>query len=153
MPVDSLVALLPLPLTLPVAVIDLRRRIIPDGLNLALLGAGLLVAGLCDPGAVPARMAEVVLVAALVWALRAVYARLRGRTGLGLGDVKFLGAATPWTALAPMPFVILIASGTALVVLGFGTLAGRRIGAATQLPFGPFLALGLHGALLLAPMA
>ncbi|MCJ2085273.1 A24 family peptidase [Methylobacterium sp. E-005] len=153
MAIDFLVALLPLPLTLPVALIDLRRRIIPDGLNLALLVAGLLVAGLRDPspGAVLARVAAVALALAAMWSLRALYARLRGRTGLGLGDVKFLGAATAWTGLAPMPFVILIASGSALAFLGLGALAGRRINATTPLPFGPFLALGLHGALLFTP--
>ncbi|MCJ2063295.1 hypothetical protein MKK63_11300 [Methylobacterium sp. J-088] len=61
---DPLVALLPLPLTLPGALIDLRRRIIPGGLNLALLLAGLRVAGLRDPspGAVLARVADVALV-------------------------------------------------------------------------------------------
>ena len=147
--------LLPLPLTLPVAIIDLRRRIIPDGLNLALLLAGLAVVGVQDPcpAIVLGRGAEAGLAFALCWSLRALYGRLRGRTGLGLGDVKFLGAATAWTGLAQLPILILIASGTALAALGLAALAGRRIGATTRLPFGPFLALGLHAALFLTPVA
>jgi leader peptidase (prepilin peptidase) / N-methyltransferase len=155
MPPEILLALLPLPLTLPAAVIDLRRRIIPDGLTLALFGAGLLVTGLRegDPAAVPLRLAEAALAFGLAWALRALHARLRGRIGLGLGDVKFLAAATAWTGLAPLPVLILVASLAALAALAAGALAGRRIDAATRLPFGPFLALGLHVALVLTPAA
>jgi leader peptidase (prepilin peptidase)/N-methyltransferase len=148
-----LLALLPLPLTLPVAVIDLRRRIIPDKLNLALLGTGLLVTGLgaTDPAEVVLRLGEAVLAYGLVRSLRAFHARLRGRVGLGLGDVKFLAAATAWTGLAQLPVLILVASLSALAGLALAGLLGRRIGAATRLPFGPFLALGLHAALWLAP--
>jgi leader peptidase (prepilin peptidase) / N-methyltransferase len=150
---DLLLALLPLPLTLPAAVIDLRRRILPDGLTLALLGAGLLVTGLRegDAAAVLPRLAEAALAFGLFWSLRALHARLRGRIGLGLEDVKFLAAATAWTGLAPLPVLLLVASLTALAALASAALAGRRIDAATPLPFGPFLALGLHAALWLGP--
>lgn len=155
MAVDPVLALLPLPLTLPMARIDLRRRIIPNGLNLALLVAGLAVAGIRDPSpdVVLARGTEAALAFALGWSLRALYARLRGRTGLGLGDVKFLGAATAWTGLEAVPILILIASVTALAAVGLAVLAGRRVGATTRLPFGPFLALGLHAALFFTPVA
>lgn len=148
-----LMALLPLPLTLPASVIDLRRHILPDGLTLALLVTGLLVAFLREPGAgaVLLRLAEAALVFGLIGSLRALHARLRGRIGLGLGDVKFLAAATAWTGLAQVPLLILVASLAALAVLAAASLAGRRIGATTRLPFGPFLALGLHAALWLMP--
>jgi leader peptidase (prepilin peptidase)/N-methyltransferase len=151
--VGLVAALLPLPLTVPLVLIDLRRRILPDRLNFALLAAGLGVTALADPqmGSVLLRAAEAALAYALAWSLRALHARLRGRIGLGLGDVKFLAAATAWTGLAALPLVILVASLTALLALGLAALSGRRIGAATRLPFGPFLALGLHAALLLAP--
>ncbi len=148
-----LLALLPLPLTLPVALIDLRRRIIPDRLNLALLAAGLLVTGLREPDPVvlASRLGEAALAYGLLWALRAVHARLRGRIGLGLGDVKFLAGATAWTGLPGLPVVILAASLSALAGLALARLAGGRIGPETRLPFGPFLALGLHAALWLGP--
>ncbi|KAB1079962.1 prepilin peptidase [Methylobacterium soli] len=149
---DPLVAaLLPLPLTLPIALIDLRRQIIPDRLNLALLGLGLGLAGLRAAQAPLAALAEGLagagLAAALLWGLRAAYGAWRGRTGLGLGDVKFVGAATAWIGLSGLPLMIFAASGSALVLIGLAALRGRTIGAATRLPFGPFLALGLHAAL------
>lgn len=152
---DALLPLLPLPLTLPIALIDLRRRIIPDGLNLALLGLGLGLALVQnpEPETLLLRLGEAAAAFGLSWSIRALHARLRGRIGLGLGDVKFLGAATAWIGLTQLPVLILIASGTALAAIGLAALAGRRVGAETRLPFGPFLALGLHGALLLAPVA
>ena len=141
-------ALAPLPLTLPIAVIDLRRRIIPDGLNLALLVAGLGLAAWREPeiAALLLRAGEAAAAFGLFRAVRALHARLRGRIGLGLGDVKFLAAATAWTGLAGLPVVILVASLSALAVAVL-----RRLEATARLPFGPFLALGLHGALVLAP--
>ncbi len=53
--------------------------------------------------------------------------------------------------LAQVPLLILVASLTALLAIGLVALSGRRIGATTRLPFGPFLALGLHAALALGP--
>ena len=149
---DPLVAaLLPLPLTLPIALVDLRRQIIPDRLNLALLGLGLALAMLRAAQAPFAALAEAIagaaLAAALLWTLRAVYGTWRGRTGLGLGDVKFVGAATAWIGLTGLPVMILAASGSALMLIGLAALRGRTIGAETRLSFGPFLALGLHAAL------
>ncbi|MGC5781692.1 prepilin peptidase [Methylobacterium sp. NFXW15] len=145
--------LAPLPLTVPMAVIDLRRRIIPDGLNLALLATGLALTAWRDADAldVAMRCAEAALAFGFGWVVRALHARLRGRIGLGLGDVKFLGAATAWTGLAQVPLLILVASLTALLAIGLVALSGRRIGATTRLPFGPFLALALHMALALGP--
>lgn len=141
--------LLPLPLTLAAAAIDLRRRIIPDLLNLALLGLGLAVAAWADPDppALVGRLAEVALAFGLFWALRALHARLRGRIGLGLGDVKFIAAATAWIGLVGLPLLILTASLAALAGVLVAHLSGGRVDRATRLPFGPFLALGLHAAL------
>ena len=151
----ALVALLPLPMTLPASLVDLRRRIIPDALNLALLGLGLAFAAWREGagwGAASA-LAQAGLAYLLFWSLRALHARLRGRIGLGLGDVKFIAAATAWTGLAGLPVLILAASLSALAAVGLGALAGRRIAATTRLPFGPFLALGLHTALFVGSLA
>lgn len=145
----AVAALLPLPLTLAVSLIDLRRRIIPDGLNLALLVLGVGFAALTGPALAAAGASLVQAAGAflLLWALRAAYARLRGRTGLGLGDVKFIAAATAWTGLAGLPLLLLVASTSALAALALAALAGRRVDLAFRLPFGPFLALGLHATL------
>ncbi len=152
----ALPVLLALPLTVPVALVDLRRRIIPNALNGALLGL-VAVQNLArlDPtgaaGSVGLALAEAALAYGLFAGLRAGYGRLRGRSGLGLGDVKLVAAAMPWIGLAQLPLMILIASTSALLAVVALRLSGRRIGADTRLPFGPFLVLGLHGAQLLRP--
>nr|USU30221.1 A24 family peptidase [Methylobacterium sp. OTU13CASTA1] len=156
-----IVALLPLPITVAVAVIDGRRRIIPNRLNFALLGLGLAVtAGRALDGnssavsstvfsALAQGLATAGLAFAVLWAVRAAHARLRGRVGLGLGDVKFIAAGAAWTGLAGLPAMILAASVLALAVLAVAALRDRSIDGATRLPFGPFLAVGLHAALLM----
>src|SRR5215469_9563094 len=110
------------------ALIDYRRGIIPDVLNLAVGGLGL---------------AKAVVVAAIFWLFRRLYFVLRKIQGLGLGDVKFLAAATPWVGIAGIPMLLLIAALSALLAIGGAQLAGQRLSRQTSLPFGPFLALGL----------
>lgn len=139
------VPLLPLPVTLPIALIDLRRQRIPNGLTLALFGGGLVLGG---PEAFGAALVGAAVAYALLYGLRAAYARLRGRTGLGLGDVKFVAAAIPWIGLPGLPVMILVASFGALAALLLQRLSGRTIRADTRLAFGPFLVLGLHATLL-----
>lgn len=99
--------LIALPLTVPIAMIDLRRRIIPDTLNGALLGLGLGLTAVQGPDAIPVAvglgLAESLVAALLFAILRTAYGRLRGQAGLGLGDVKLIAAAMPWIGLAQLP--------------------------------------------------
>jgi leader peptidase (prepilin peptidase)/N-methyltransferase len=126
------------------AVIDLRRGLIPDGLNLAIAGLGLMQAFVTD-GATSAieAAAEGLAAGAIFWLLRRLYFMLRKIDGLGLGDVKFLAAAAIWIGLAGLPTLILIAAISALAAAGGLQLAGQPMTRQTSLPFGPFLALGL----------
>jgi leader peptidase (prepilin peptidase)/N-methyltransferase len=90
--------------------------------------------------------------AGLSGAVAAVYGRLRGRTGLGTGDVKLLGAM----GLFLGPYVLLaLFVGSALGAVG-GLIEAARSGesAAThRVPFGPYLALGGVMATLVGPVA
>ncbi|SFH07638.1 prepilin peptidase [Methylobacterium gossipiicola] len=146
-PLDLVAPLLPLPFTLPIAVIDGRRQRIPNGLNLALFGGGLAYAALRGDG-LGGALTGAVAAYALLYGLRAAYARLRGRPGLGLGDVKFVAAAVSWIGLPALPLLILTASLAALAALLVLRLSGRAIRGDTRLAFGPFLVLGLHATLL-----
>jgi leader peptidase (prepilin peptidase)/N-methyltransferase len=124
--------------------IDIRRGIIPDGLNLSIAGLGLVkivVAGGAMAGIEAACGGAVI--GLTFWLLRRLYFALRKIQGLGLGDVKFLAAATPWIGIAGIPTLLLIATLTALAAAGSLQLAGRGMTRQTSLPFGPFLAIGL----------
>jgi leader peptidase (prepilin peptidase)/N-methyltransferase len=124
--------------------IDLRRGIIPDWLNLAIAGFG-LVRALLVGGVVTAFSAawQGLAIALIVWLLRSLYFRFRKVQGLGLGDVKFLGAAVTWIGLAGLPTLLIIATLTALTTAGIMVLAGEHITRQTSLSFGPFLAIAL----------
>lgn len=128
-------------LLLALAAADLRWLRLPDPLTAALAAVALATAAV--RGEVGAALAGAALGVAAFAALRWGYARLRGREGLGLGDVKLmagLGAfAGPWA----LPHLALTG---ALVALA-GALASRGPLSGTRaLPFGA--ALCVAGALL-----
>ena len=132
------------------ALIDLRRGIIPNGLNLAVAGLGLIKAIIAG-GAMAGieAIAEAIAVGAIFWLFRRLYFGLRKIQGLGLGDVKFLAAATPWVGITGIPMLLLIAALTALTAIGSLQLTGQSLTRKTSLPFGPFLAMGLLSTLAL----
>ena len=123
---------------------DLRDGIIPDWIN-ALIAVLALLRVLISEGVAAAAGAAGagLLIGAALLLLRHIYFLVRGRQGLGLGDVKFLAAAGLWTGLADFPILLLAATFMALVVAIFLHVAGRSMTARTSLPFGPFLVAGL----------
>jgi leader peptidase (prepilin peptidase)/N-methyltransferase len=132
-------------LMLAIAVIDQRRFTIPNELTAAAAALGLIQAAVADPQAAGQAVALAAgrgaVLALLFWGLRAAYARLRGREGMGLGDVKLAGAGGIWLAWPAIPVAIEIAALGALATLALAHVLGRRrVHAGTRLPFGLFLA-------------
>ena len=109
------------------AVIDLRRGIIPDGLNLSVAGLGLARA-VFSGGAIGGvgAVTEAIAVGMAFWLFRRLYFALRKIQGLGLGDVKFLAASAPWVGITGLPVLLSIAALTALIAIGGIQLAGQR---------------------------
>ena len=89
------------------ALIDFRRGIIPDALNLAIACVGLIRAVVADgPFAGIEAVAEALAVGTIFWLFRRLYFVLRRIQGLGLGDVKFLAAATACVGIAAIPMAL-----------------------------------------------
>ncbi|MDX7950963.1 A24 family peptidase [Lichenihabitans sp. Uapishka_5] len=132
------------------AIVDARFRIIPDECNGAVAALGFVAAVQDGRMAVAAAALQGGLAVLVFFLLRAAYRALRGRHGLGLGDVKFLGAAAVWVGLGGLPPLVLVACGAALAYLGLEHLRGRPVSARRAVPFGPFLVLGFMAALGLA---
>lgn len=134
------------------SVVDWRHGWLPDILVLPLIPAGITVHALIRPETWPdhaiGAAAGFAGFAALAWAYKAI----RGRDGLGLGDAKLLAAAGAWVSWTGLPSVVLLAALFGLVGTVIGRLAGREIGAATELPFGPPLALATWLVWLYGPM-
>lgn len=132
-----------------IAIVDSRRMIIPDALNLALAVSGAGFWLLTEPGALPVQTLGGAAALATFALVRHLHERASGRIGLGLGDVKMAGAAGLWVVPSLLPTLLLLAA-----VLGLAFAMGRVAisGAAVveaRMPFGPFLAAGLAATWLL----
>ncbi len=130
----------------PVALIDLDFRIIPNPLMLA--GAVLAVAlvAIVEPGALPEH-----LIAGAVAGGFLLLAALAYPRGMGMGDVKL--AAVLGLFLGRSVAVAMLVALVAGTVVGVVIIArkGARAGRKTAVPFGPFLALGGLAGLLAGP--
>jgi leader peptidase (prepilin peptidase) / N-methyltransferase len=124
-------------LVVPIALIDLETRLIPNKLTLpgAVLALGLGLA--LDPGGEPAR-----LIAGAAAGGFLLIAALAYPGGMGMGDVKLAGVMGLFLGSAVAPaLLIALLCGTllgAVIIARKGARAGRK----TAVPFGPFLALG-----------
>jgi leader peptidase (prepilin peptidase)/N-methyltransferase len=130
---------------LTIAVIDGRRFIIPNELNVAGLGLAIVNAIVQEPEAIVTSVAWAGIRGAtfllIFFGIRSGYKRMRGREGIGLGDVKLAGVAGCWLDWTMMPIAIEIAVGAALSVYLLRHLSlGRPIRATSRLPFGMFFA-------------
>jgi leader peptidase (prepilin peptidase) / N-methyltransferase len=121
----------------PCAVIDLRRRIIPNRITGPAAIAALVLGLALDAGHEPQR---------LLWAGAAggflLLAALANPAGMGMGDVKLV--AVMGLFLGPPVVVALLLALLASAAVGVGIAVRRGIKTArtTGLPFGPYLAAG-----------
>lgn len=124
-----------------VSAVDLGSWRIPNTLNAALGGLGLLWAGWAGTLLTGVLGGAVGLAVPLL--IRSAYFKLRGRQGLGLGDVKFLGAAGIWVGWDGLPILLLIASISGLTMVVVQRVTGGDAGSGNRVAFGPHLSLGL----------
>jgi leader peptidase (prepilin peptidase) / N-methyltransferase len=126
-----------------VSYFDFRYLIIPNFVNAALLLSGLFVASLRGTEEFVYATLGAIGIVMFFYAFVYIYAKFRGRDGLGMGDVKFIAAASTWVGLSGMPWLLLIASSAALMHALFKGISSGKFNATTRLPFGPYLALSL----------
>ncbi len=132
---------------LALAAIDLTHWTLPDVLTLPLLAGGLLATAVLDPASLLDHSAAAVLGGGGLALVAVTYRRLRGRDGLGYGDVKLLAAGGAWDGVASLPTILVGAAvaGLLLAVLRHGWRLERTI----AVPFGPPLCLAIWAAFLL----
>jgi leader peptidase (prepilin peptidase)/N-methyltransferase len=131
-------------LMLAIARSDARRFVVPDPLVAAAFVLGLVDAALASDGGLEApavAAAQGALAAGALLAIELFYRRLRGRSGLGLGDVKLAGVAGAWLSASSLPTAIELAALAALVAYSARQIRKRRrFRSASRLPFATFLA-------------
>lgn len=128
-----------------IAVIDARFFIIPNELSAFAFALALVNAAVLAPAdmwsAIGFALIRAAVLGLLFLGLRALYRRVRGREGLGLGDVKLAGVAGAWLDWMSAPIAIEIAALSAIAVFALRTYAGgRTLDVAAKFPFGLFLA-------------
>jgi len=143
---DVLLGLVLLALLVPIALIDLDHRVIPNRLTAFGAVAALAIGVATDLDGVPQQ-----LVAGAAAGGFLLVAALARPGGMGMGDVKlaamlglFLGREVA------VALLVALLAGT-LVGVAIMARAGVREGRRTAIPFGPFLALGGVVALLAGP--
>jgi leader peptidase (prepilin peptidase) / N-methyltransferase len=138
-PATVLIGLALFALLLAVAIIDLQRMIIPNWANAALLVLG--AANTAFRG-IPSALAALIgacIGAAAFLVVKKGFKLLRGQEGLGWGDVKFMAGAGSLIGPLLLPWLVLFASISGLLMVLFF----RSGGTSARLPFAPHLALGL----------
>ena len=121
-------------ITAAITLIDLRHFRIPDLLSLPLIALGLLAAKLAQAPLLPHVLA-VTVVWGLLTLLQGAFLVLRGRSGLGSGDVKLMAAAAAWLDPSLLPAYVLAAAASGLLQAW-----GQRLGYHGRLAFGAHLA-------------
>jgi len=135
--VDIALGLLAVCVLMPVALIDLDHRIIPNRLLLPAAVGAVVVGTLLDPGGEPGR-----LIAGAAAGSFLLVAALAYPGGMGMGDVKLaavigllLGVAVAAAILIALVLGVLVG---VVIMSRRGVSAGRR----TAVPFGPMLSAG-----------
>lgn len=149
-------------LLIVLTVTDLRERILPDEVNFFGLGAGLVLSFFTSsldgtalwlsrrwfdfpPPAAALSFADAALGAlagsGLLWLVAEGYFRLRGREGMGLGDVKMMAAVGAFLGLKRTMMTVLVGSLLGSVI-GIFLIAVSKKGRDYELPFGTFLGAG-----------
>lgn len=137
-PGGALAGALVLWLLATLALADARHRRLPDVLTAALAVVALATALAAGHGG--AALAGAAIGAGGFWLIRIAYRALRGREGLGMGDVKLMAGIGALHPLADLPLVVALGAGLGLA---WALAAHRgRPPAALALPFGSFLCAG-----------
>jgi leader peptidase (prepilin peptidase) / N-methyltransferase len=135
-----------LALLVPITLIDLERRIIPNRIVGAGAVAAILIGALVDPPG----LREQLIAGAAAGAFFGV-AVLAHPAGMGLGDVKLAGMLGLFLGrYVAVAVLVALLAGTAVGVVVMAR-KGAREGRKTAIPFGPFLAFGGLVAILAGP--
>jgi leader peptidase (prepilin peptidase)/N-methyltransferase len=134
---DITLGLLLVTALIPITLIDLELRLIPNKITLPAAVAAVVAGVILDVSFVPEQLIAGAAAGGFFLLAAILYPR-----GMGMGDVKLAGMLGLYLgrAVAPAIFIALIAGVLvgAIVIARVGARAGRK----TAVPFGPFLALG-----------
>jgi len=118
--------------------IDFDWQILPDAITLPLAAIGFGFSFFSPRLSWKQSLAGIVAGGISLWLVAFIYEKATSREGMGLGDVKMLGAIGAFTGAAGVVTTVLFASLAGSVV-GLLLIAVKGGGWKTRLPFGVFL--------------
>ena len=130
-------------LLLTLGAMDWCYLVLSDLLVMPLLILGLLVSWLYWPEILFDHVLGVVVGAMFLLAINAFYRFFRHCDGLGMGDVKLLGAAGAWLGWSALPSVLAIASASALLVVAGARSFGVITNMKQKIAFGSYLCFSI----------
>jgi leader peptidase (prepilin peptidase)/N-methyltransferase len=120
--------------------IDFDTLLLPDGMTVPLMWAGLIVNlwGLFVP-------LDTAVIGAVVgylslWTIYWIFKLIRGKEGMGYGDFKLLAALGAWLGWQMLPLIVLLSSVVGAVI-GLSLIAFKGRDHNVPLAFGPYLAI------------
>jgi leader peptidase (prepilin peptidase)/N-methyltransferase len=126
--------------------IDIDHQLLPDGITLPLLWAGLVAAVVVGPIAgspIPVSARDAIIGAASgyvsLWLVFHAFRLITGKEGMGFGDFKLFAALGAWLGWKLLPLVIVLSAATG-AVLGILMIVLRGRDRSAPIPFGPYLA-------------
>jgi leader peptidase (prepilin peptidase)/N-methyltransferase len=126
--------------------IDIDHQLLPDGITLPLLWAGLLAAVIVGPIAgspIPVTAHDAIIGAVSgyvsLWLVFHTFRLITGKEGMGYGDFKLFAALGAWLGWKLLPLVILLSAATG-ALLGILMIVLRGRDRSAPMPFGPYLA-------------
>jgi leader peptidase (prepilin peptidase)/N-methyltransferase len=134
---DAWLGLVFVTLLIPVALIDLDHRIIPNRLLAPAAVAAIAIQAAVHPGKLPEH-----LIAAGAAGGFFLLAALAYPRGMGMGDVKLAAVMGLFLGRSVAPALLVAMLAGTLVGMAVIARKGAREGRKTAVPFGPFLALG-----------
>jgi leader peptidase (prepilin peptidase)/N-methyltransferase len=126
--------------------IDIDHQLLPDGITLPLMWAGLTTAVMVGPIAgspIPVSARDAIIGAAAgyvsLWLVFHAFRLITGKEGMGYGDFKLFAALGAWLGWKLLPLVIVLSAATG-AVLGILMIVLRGRDRSAPIPFGPYLA-------------
>lgn len=126
--------------------VDVQKLEIPDASSALLFCSGLLWLTTQTKYVILHHLLGAALWPLLFWAISWIYLKLRGRLGLGFGDVKLMAGIGLWCGLTDTILVVLGAALSGVCVLLLQAMATKTTDISnSKLAFGPYLCLFAWG--------
>lgn len=122
--------------------IDIKTMKLPNGLNVAVFLLGVVYNVMIGQDwRVP--VASCAIAAIVLISISVVYTKIRGRQGMGMGDIKLLAAGAVWISPYLLPIVLLFSSISAIIYAMLDRAGRDGSYLSYKLPYGPFLAMAI----------